>query len=108
MTVPDPRGGVDGIGPVVSAKNFPEVKALFMRVQVVFGHKRLNSGVEHKVIRVVKVNFLNCQLVADHRIGVIGDPLGNPVVTATRFKVPGFIVIGKEDPVGFSSPVLGN
>ena len=106
LTVPDPWQVIAGVHLVVSAEDFPEIKTVTMRIQRVFTDKITNVTLPHKVLRVVKINLLNRHLVGYHRVTVIRDPLGDPIVTGTRFKIPGFIAVSKQNPVGLRRAVM--
>ena len=49
-------------------KDFAEIEGGWIWVQVMLLNEFLNSRMEHEIIRIIKVNFLNCQLVGNHRI----------------------------------------
>ena len=62
----------------------------------------------HKVVRIIKVDFFDCDLVGCNGIAVIGNPNGNPVMPGCDFHIPDFIAVVKLNPVSFSGTVLGN
>ena len=108
--VADPNPGltVDGVRLVRGAEDLTEVEGRRVRVEVVLVDELLDAGVEHEVGIVGEVDLLDGQLVGDHGVGVIRDPLGNPVMAGPGLEVPGLVVVGEEDPVGLAGPVLGD
>ena len=108
VTSPYPRFRVDCVWPISRPKDLAEVKSRWIRVQVMLLNEFLNPRMEHEVGRIIKVNLLNCQLVGDHRVWIIRNPLRNPVVTCSGFEVPSLVIIGEKDPVCFASSVLCN
>ena len=105
---PNPGLTVDGVRPVRGPEDLTEVEGRRVRVEMVLVDKLLDAGVEHEVGAVGEVDLLDGQLVGDHGVGVVRDPLGNPVVAGPGLEVPGLVIVGEEDPVGFAGPVLGD
>src|SRR5699024_12425601 len=93
MTVPLAWRVVVLIKNISSPKDMAEVPTIFIRVEVVFLNEFFDAVRPHKVIRVIKVNLLDCYSISSYGIRVIGDPLSNPVVTSDDFHIPHIIFV---------------
>src|SRR5699024_6840719 len=93
---------------VSSPKDMAEVPTIFIRVEVVFLNEFLDAVRPHKVIRVIKVNLLDCYSISSYGIRVIGDPLSNPVVTSDDFHIPYIFFVAEYNTVSFSRSVFGD
>ena len=47
-------------------------------------------------------------MIGNDSIAVIGNPLGNPVVTSASLKIPGLVIVSKQNAIGFAGSVFGN
>ena len=103
---PLPRRVVVLVEDVSRPEDVAEVPAMLVRVEVVIFDKLPDSFGPHEVIGVVEVNLLDGDPVPGDRVGVVRDPLGNPVVTGDDFHVPDIVLVGEDDPVPFGGTVL--
>lgn len=91
---------------VSGTENMAEIPAVLVRVQVVLFDELLNSLRPHKVVRVAKVDLLDGNPVSGDGVGIIWNPLGNPVVPGDDFHVPNIVFVTEDDPISLSRTVL--
>ena len=108
MTVPNPWRVVVAVLFIERPEDVTEVPPFLIRVEVVFLNEFLDAVRPLEVFRVVKVNLLDGNLVGDHGVSVVRNPLGEPQVARYDFHVPCFILVSEQHGVAGWRTVLGN